>query len=76
MVPELDRTAAQVVDVRTPIHSVNAVMNNRVALFEGDITTLDVDAIVKFGNKELNMKPGISGEIFKAAGVGFKIQCQ
>ena len=76
MVPELDRTSSQTLDARTPIHSVNTVMNNRVALFEGDITTLDVDAIVNFGNQEMNTKPGISGEIFDAAGVGFKIRCQ
>ncbi len=69
MASELESKSAQAVDARTPIHSVNAVMNNRVAIFEGDITTLDVDAIVNFGNQEMKVKPDISGEIFNAAGV-------
>lgn len=35
-----------------PVYSVDAQLNEKVSLWEGDITTLEIDAIVNAGEQE------------------------
>ena len=76
MAIELDRSYDSTADHRHPIHEVDQVMNNRIALFEGDITLLQVDAIVNPGNRKMTKGSGISAEIFNAAGPLFESHCE
>ena len=75
MALDLDLTYDFYGDHRLPIHSVDEVMNNGIALFEGDITTLEIDMIVNPGNQTMTEAPGISAEIFKVAGLAFRGYC-
>ncbi|TNC93388.1 MAG: Uncharacterized protein FD121_1704, partial [Gallionellaceae bacterium] len=75
MVLELDRTYDFTADHHHPIHEVDPVMNSRLALIEGDITALAVDAIVNPGNQAMTTSTGISKTISDAAGSAYKEFC-
>ena len=62
-------------DVATTPFLMNEELNFRIALWQGDVTALKVDAIVSCNNEDLNERAGVSGQIFAGAGPQLEEAC-
>ena len=61
-------TEALLGDTAATPFPINEELNFKVALWQGNITKLQVDALINCNNEDLNERAGISGQIFVGAG--------
>jgi len=61
--------------VKSPKFPYKPTLLNRVSLWQGDITTLEVDSIVNAANRHLGGGAGVNGAIQTAAGLDLLYEC-
>ena len=62
-------------DMKATQYLANEELNFRIALWQGDITELKVDAVVNCNNELLNERAGVSGSLYAVAGPQLEEAC-